>query len=83
MSRGTALFVGAALVGAFFGRSFLGGGSTEPDLEPLPVSRVVDDGLVDVEWARTTDLRDPFQPLVLPGADAVAGDDEADDGTVE
>ena len=66
MSRGTTFVVAAALLGALVGRSFLAGAGDEPDLEPLPVSRIVDDAGVDVGWERTTDLRDPFAPLVLP-----------------
>lgn len=74
MSRGTALLLGALLLVALFGRSWVGGTDGEPDLEPLPVARVVADDAVDLEWVRTPDGRDPFEPIVLPAAGPPEGD---------
>lgn len=74
MSRTKVLLLGGVVVGAFAARSMLPGTAEEPDYEPLPVSRVVDEVEVDLDWERTSDLRDPFAPLVLPSASPPVGD---------
>ena len=75
MSRGKAMFAAGLLLLGLAGRQLVGVGSTEPDLEPVPVSRVVADDTVDPAWTRADDARDPFAPLVLPLPDVPVLDD--------
>ena len=65
--RGSKAFaIGALVAVALVGRGYLpGAGEPEEELF-VPILRFVDDAPVDTAWVPDPDVRDPFQPLVLP-----------------